>query len=173
MEFTAPVTERDYVRAYWLNCKSGFRTFASILIYLATAFFWTIVIASWIYAKIHPVSNSGQYAQVVASILLPFAVLLSLWILIFRVLVPFVVRGRYRREGLAGVNVSFNVHEEGLHIQPSKFAAEMTSWSHFRYWRESPELIVVGINLKKYCILPKGTLDIEQQNTLRAVLIAV
>lgn len=173
MEYTAPVTERDYVRAYWLNCKSGFRTFTTVLIYFATAAFWLIVVASWSYAAMHRNTNGGQFAGASANVLLPVALLLLLWVVVFRVVVPVVVRGRYRKSGLAGADVHFKVEQEGLRIQPSQLAEEMTPWSKFRYWRESNDLFVVGASLDKYCLLPKGSLSSEQQDALRAVLIPV
>ena len=171
MEFTAPVTERDYVRAYWLNCKSGFRTFATMLIYFASALFWLMVFASWIYAASHRNSDSGQFANAAAGVLLPVAVLLLLWIVAFRIAVPMVIRRRYRKAGLAGVDVLHVITPEGLEIKPSQLAPEMTPWSSFRYWRESKELFVVGANMDKYCVLPKATLNTEQQDALRALLI--
>ena len=173
MEFTSPVSEQDFVHAYWLNCKSGFRTVLTNLVYLGTAISWILVLAAFAYAQLRKGTFAGSVAVAAAETLLPSAILLALWLVAFRVLVPIILRRRYRASGLAGVDVVHRLSEEGLHVTPSQWAPELTPWSGYRYWSESSQVFIVGINTSKYCLLPKGALTVAQQDELRAVLIPV
>jgi YcxB-like protein len=170
VEYTAPVTERDFVRAYWLNSRSPYRIFVTLAFGLATGALLLALATSWIYARTHPLTFGGEFAKVAVSVLLPAAIVVVFWTILVRVMLHVMLTRRYRESGLSGKDVANVITAEGLQVTPSKLAPEPTPWINFRYWRESGEIFVVSANSKEYCVLPKSALSSEQQKELRTLL---
>src|SRR6266702_4607630 len=98
MRFTAKLTEEDYVAACRLKLKSVHRTIASASAYTLASVFWLFLIAAWIFRLLHPGDLFlNQNVSAFQGAVLPGAVALPLWILVFRVYVPYANRRKFRK----------------------------------------------------------------------------
>ena len=158
------------MRGYWLNTRSFFHIFVSAVFYLASSALLVALAVSWYFAKAHPLTFAGEFSRVVATVLAPVAVIVVLWAVLFRLILHIVLSRRYRSSGLAEGPVVNRISPEGLQVEPSKVAQDLTPWSRFRYWRESGAMFLVSAGNKEYCILPKSALTSDQQRELRTQL---
>lgn len=171
MEFTYQLTEDDFVAANQLKLKSVHRIITSVVVYSITTFFWIGLTAIWINPWLHPhAPHLGQDASALQSSLLPGALSLALWILIFRVFSPYFMRRKFRKaQNLRGEFISV-LNSEGLAEKSSKGSSTFSPWADFAYWRESKTMIIVVSPTDVFHMLPKSGLSDPQQTELRAIL---
>jgi hypothetical protein len=174
MQFTSRITEDDFVDACRLQLQSTHRTIASVIAYTAAAIFWLFLLAGWISERLHPADRDflGQNPAAFRATVLPAAVLLALWILIFRVITPYVARHRYRRAPYLHDEIANEVNLDGLAQKTSSGSFGFIAWKDLSYWRESKQVIIVVYPMKIFCILPKSNLNENEQAQLRSILAA-
>lgn len=171
MKFTTRVTEADFVAAYRLKCRSLHRRIASGIAYTWAAVFWTFLIGAAISAHNHPDELFlGQDASHFAHLLKPGALLILVWILVFRVYPPFETRRNFRKSTTLQGEILNEVNEEGLWQKTSGGSYGLSLWQDLSYWRESEEMIIVVHPTNVFCLLPKANLSSDERKELREIL---
>ena len=171
MKFTTRVTEADFVAAYRLKCRSLHRRIASGIAYTWAAVFWTFLVGAAISEHNHPNELFlGEDASAFAHVLLPGAILILVWILVFRVYPPFATRRKFRQSTTLQGEIINEVSAEGLWQKTSSGSYGFSKWQDLKYWRESDEIIVVVYPSDVFCILPKASLSSDEQTELRDIL---
>ena len=171
MKFTTRVTEADFVAAYRLKCRSLHRRIASGIAYTWAAVFWTFLIGAAISEHNHPDELFlGQNASDFAHVLLPGAILILVWILVFRVYPPYATRRTFRRSTNLQCEILNEVNAEGLWQKTSGGSYGFSQWQDLSYWRESEEITIVVYPSDVFCILPKASLSSDQRDELRHIL---
>jgi YcxB-like protein len=173
MQFTTRITVEDFVEAYRLQCKSLHRTITSTLVYIFAAIFWIFFAGAWISERLRPDDLFlGQDPHVSQLTVLPAAIGLLAWILIFRVFVPYGARRQYKKLKSLHGEISNEVTPEGLMQRTSSGSYGFSSWKDFSYWRESRRAFIVVYPSKIFCMIPKTGLTEEQLGEIRSTLAA-
>ena len=173
MQFITKLTEDDYVEACRLKLKSFHRITASAITYSLASIFWLFLIASWIFRLLHPGDLFlDQNATAFQTAVLPGAIALLLWILAFRILVPYLTTRKFRKaKNLHGEMVT-ELNSEGLKQTTSEGSYGFSRWADYSFWRESEQIFIVVYPTNIFCLLPKSALTAEQQSEVRVILTA-
>lgn len=171
MKFTTRVTEADFVAAYRLKCRSLHHRIASAIAYTFAAVFWSFLIGAAISEHNHPDELFlGQDVSEFLHLLWPGAVLFLLWILGFRVYPALATRRKFRQAKSWQGEILNEASAEGLWQKTSGGSYGFSQWQDFSYWRESEEITIVVYPSDVFCILPKASLNSDQQTELRDIL---
>jgi hypothetical protein len=173
MQFTTKLTEEDYVAACRLKLKSVHRTIASAVAYTLASIFWTFLIAAWIFRLLHPRGLFlNQNVPAFQTAVLPGAVAFLLWILVFRVYVPYANRRKFRRAKNLHGEMFTEINSEGLMQKTAEGSYGFSRWADYSFWRESEQIFIVVYPTNVFCLLPKSAMSAEQQSEIRTILTA-
>jgi len=70
-------------------------------------------------------------------------------------------------EGMTDVSVRFD--DDGYHDHKDGRGSTWIAWKIFTAWTETPRVFVLGIN-QNFLTIPKSSLSVDQQDSLRALL---
>ena len=173
MQFTTKLTEDDYAAACRLMLKSVHRTIASAIAYSLASIFWLFLMVAWVFRLLHPGDLFlNQNVSAFERAILPAAVAILIWILIFRVFVPYANRRKFRKARNLHGEMFTEINSDGLMQKTVEGSYGFSRWADFSFWRESEEIFIVVYPTSVFCLLPKSAMSEAQQSEVRTILTA-
>jgi hypothetical protein len=177
MEFSYWVSLEEYIRA-WKAARRG--SYRAIRLLTWFMLFWLsmflVFVLLWVFAYYtsphlpaqHPYSPAPPSASV--NNLLPFLLVLCVWIFVLFGFTPMRIRHRYRKDPSMQGQFAATIAPDSFSISNTAGTPSPSGWNAYRGWCEGKDIIVLLSHSGNYMILSLAGLPEPQRLELRRIV---
>lgn len=179
MEFTYWISESEYARAWKMVRKGSFRLIRVFAWFMSFWLFLSILLVLlWVvsyYTSSQPpiqLPHSSISAKPVAGWVVPFLLLIGVWIFLLFGFTPMRIRHMYRKDPSMRGQFTVSITPDSISTANTAGVASQGDWSVFKGWRDGENIIVLLAHSGAYFILSLAGLPESQRKELRRILSA-
>jgi hypothetical protein len=177
MEFSYWVSEAEYAQA-WKAARSGSYRLIRFLTWFMLSWLsvFLVVILLWVFAYYTspqlPVQHlhSSASASGTVGVMLPFLLVLCVWIFVLVGFTPMHIRRRYRKDPTMQGQFTVSITPDSISTSNTVGASSQSGWNVYRGWGEGKGVIVLLSHPGTYFILSLAGLTEPQRLELRAIV---
>lgn len=171
MEFSVRVSERDYLDAFTLKRRSGMRVAARAALVAFAGLAWTAVIGALVVQQVRSHDEDAMQQAISLRVnILPAALVLTGFVALVWVVVPWLVRRQFRKNPNLQADFFIALTDAGITQRSSMGSSADTRWNAFKSWRESETILILEFPSNLYLVLPKTGLTEAQRQELRSIV---